>query len=130
MPCFGFGCRRQQKRHMAAPPPTGVRRRMKRKRQKLVGRDKGSLTEQQTKGTETTTTQIRRKYDTNSHNRPSLLHRTGAAHSRAAREFLPRRPPHWNPAWRHMVQNMWLCLARLGLGQPTRLCPFLDSGEK
>ena len=48
--CFGFGCRRQQKRHAAAPPPAGVRRRMERKRHKLVGRDKGSLTEQQTEG--------------------------------------------------------------------------------
>jgi len=41
------------------PPPRGVRRRMERNRQKLVGRDKGSLTEQQTKGTATTTIQIR-----------------------------------------------------------------------
>jgi len=48
--CFGFGCRRQQKHHAAAPPPAGVQRRMERNRQKLVGRDKGSLTEQQTKG--------------------------------------------------------------------------------
>jgi len=48
--CFGFGCRWQQKRHAAAPPPAGVWRRMERKRQKLVGRDKGSLTEQQTEG--------------------------------------------------------------------------------
>jgi len=31
----------------AAPPPAGVWRRMERKRQKLVGWDKGSLTEQQ-----------------------------------------------------------------------------------
>jgi len=61
---------------------------MERKRQKLVGRDKGSLTEQQTKGTVTTTIQIRRKYDTNSHNRPSHPDRTGAAS-----EFPPRRPP-------------------------------------
>jgi len=38
-----------------------VRRRMERNRQKLVGRDKGSLTEQQTEGTVTTTIQIRRK---------------------------------------------------------------------
>ena len=37
------------------PPLTGVGRRMERKRQKLVGRDKDSLTEQQTKGTVTTT---------------------------------------------------------------------------
>jgi len=48
--CFGFGCRRQQKRHAATPPPAGVRRRMKRNRQKPVGPDKGSLTEQQTEG--------------------------------------------------------------------------------
>jgi len=48
--CFGFGCRLQQERHAAAPPPAGVRRRMKRNRQKLVGRDKGTLTEQQTEG--------------------------------------------------------------------------------
>jgi len=32
---------------LAVPPPTSVRRRMERNRQKLVGRDKGSLTEQQ-----------------------------------------------------------------------------------
>ena len=63
--CSGLGCRRQQKRHVAAPPPAGVQRRMGRKRQKLVGRDKGSLTEQQTKGTVTTTIQIRRKHNTN-----------------------------------------------------------------
>jgi len=34
---------------------------MERNRQKLVGRDKGSLTEQQTEGTVTTTVQTRRK---------------------------------------------------------------------
>ena len=38
---------------------------MERNRQKLVGQDKGSLTEQQTKGTGTTTIQIRRKHHTN-----------------------------------------------------------------
>jgi len=36
----------------------------KKNRQKLVGRDKGSLTEQQTKGAVTTTIQIRRKHNT------------------------------------------------------------------
>ena len=55
-----FDCGRQQKCHAAAPPPATVRRRMERNRQKLVGRDKGSLTEQQTEGTVTTTVQIRR----------------------------------------------------------------------
>jgi len=46
-----------------APPPAGVGRRMERKWQKLVGRDKGSLTEQQTKQT-VTTILIRRIYKT------------------------------------------------------------------
>jgi len=36
-PLLWFGCGRQQKCHAAAPPPTGVRRRMERNRQKLVG---------------------------------------------------------------------------------------------
>jgi len=35
---------------VAAPPLASVRRRMKKNRQKLVGQDKGSLTEQQTEG--------------------------------------------------------------------------------
>ena len=48
--CLGFGCRRQKKIHAAAPPPTSVRRRMERNRQKLVSQDKGSLTEQKKKG--------------------------------------------------------------------------------
>jgi len=42
-----------------------MRRRVEKNRQKLVGRDKGSLTEQQTKGTGTTTIQIRGKHNTN-----------------------------------------------------------------
>jgi len=46
-----------------------------------VGRDKGRFTEQQTEGTGTTTMQIRRKQDTNSHNRPSLPDRTGTSES-------------------------------------------------
>jgi len=71
---------------------------MKRNRQKLVGQDKGSLTEQQTKGAVTTTIQIRRKYDTNSHNIPTLPDRTSTACSRAASEPPPCRPPHRNPA--------------------------------
>jgi len=63
--CSGLHCGRQQKHHVATPPPAGVRRRMERKRQKLMGQDKGSLIEQQTKGTGTTTIQIRGKHDTN-----------------------------------------------------------------
>jgi len=46
-------------------PPARVWRRMEKNRQKLVGRDKGSLTEQQTKGTGTTKIKVRRKHNTN-----------------------------------------------------------------
>jgi len=42
-----FGCGQQQKCHVATHPPAGVRGRMERNRQRLVGGDKGSLTEQQ-----------------------------------------------------------------------------------
>jgi len=99
---------------------------MERNRQKLVGRDKGSLTEQQTEGTATTTIQIRGLHRTNPQNRTAPSDPT-AVPSQAASEFAPRRPPHWNPAWQHMVWNTRLYLARLG--QPTQLCPFLESGE-
>jgi len=70
---------------------------MGRNRPKLVGWDKGSLTEQQTKGTGTTMIQIRRKHNTNhTTHRAALLDRTGAACS--ARDFFPPRSPHQNPA--------------------------------
>ena len=87
--CLGFGCRRQQKRHEATPPPAGVRRRMKRKRQKLVGRDKGSLTEQKTEGNrnnnDTDKEKTRQKTD--------LLSRTAPApHAPELREWVPAPP--------------------------------------
>jgi len=44
-------------------PCRGAEENGKKKRQKPVGWDKGSLTEQQTKGTVTTTIEIRRKHD-------------------------------------------------------------------
>jgi len=52
-------------------PPLGCRGEWKETGRKLVGQDKGSLTEQQTKGTGTTMTQIRRK-----HNMNRTTHRT------------------------------------------------------
>jgi len=94
--CFGFGCRRQQKRHAAAPPPAGVWRRMKRKRHKLVGRDKGSLTEQQTEGNRNNNDTDKEK--TRQKTRPALSDHTGAARSRATRVSSRRAPPHRNPA--------------------------------
>jgi len=72
---------------------------MERNRQKQVGRDKGSLREQQTKGTGTTTIQIRRKHNTNhTTQRAALPERTGAVRSRAASEFLPPSSPAPEPS--------------------------------
>jgi len=127
-----FGCGRQQKRHTATPSPTGVRRRTERNRLKLVGRDKGSLTEQQSKETGTSTIQKRGIHKTNQQNRAcrtESLSRTGPApHAPEPQESSHHStPPQRNPAWRHMVWNSLLCLARSG--QSARLCPFLDSSE-
>jgi len=90
---FGYG--QQQKHHATTPLPAGVRRRMERNRQKLVGHDKGSLAEQQAKGTVITTIQIRRKQNTNrTTQRPALPDQTATARSRAASEFpSPLFPP-------------------------------------
>jgi len=70
-------------------PPPGCGGKWKENRQKLVGRDKCSLTEQQTEGT-VTRIQIRRKHYKN---RPALSDRTGAARSRAARVPAAPAPP-------------------------------------
>ena len=97
--CSGFGCSRQQKHHAAAPPPAGVWRRMERKRQKLVGRDKGSLTKEQTKGTGATTIQIRRKHNTNrTTQRAAIPDRTAAPSGAASESPLPRSPPPPEPS--------------------------------
>ena len=118
--CFGFGCRRQQKHHAAAPPPAGVRRRMKRKRQKLVGRDKDSLTEQQTEGNRNnndTDKEKTQQKQTRSLGPP--WHRT-----LPSREWVPAAPPpHRNPAWHHMVWNTGLCLASWGEPPPPGCAP-------
>jgi len=111
------------------PPPPRCGGEWKETGRKLVGRDKGILTEQQTKGTVTTMIYIRRKHDTNrTTHRAVLPDRTGIHAPKpqvSSRHAAPS--PHQNPAWWHMVWNTRLCLARLGLGQPTRLCPFWDS---
>jgi len=59
--CSGFGCSGNKSAKRPPLPPPGCGGEWKETGRKLVGRDKGSLTEQQTKGTATTTIQIRRK---------------------------------------------------------------------
>ena len=124
-----FGCGRQKKRHAAAPPPAGVWRRMERNRQKPVSRDKGSLAEQQTRGTATTMIQIRRKHNTNcTTQRAALLDQTVAA-TLPSRDWVPPIPL---PATGTQRDGTWYgipCSVWPDWGQPTRLCPFLDSSE-
>jgi len=78
-PLFWFGC---------VQPPLPLPRcggEWKETGRKLVGRDKGSLTRQQTKGTGTTTIQIRRKHNTNHTTHGAVLpDRTGTARSSAS----------------------------------------------
>jgi len=66
---------------------------MERNRQKPVGRDKGSLTEQQTKGTATTKIQKRGIHKKNPQNRTALLDKTATEPSRDASEFPLRHRP-------------------------------------
>jgi len=84
--------------HTAAPPPAGVRRRMERNRRKPVGQDKGSLTEQETKGTGITMMQIRRKTQHKPHN-PKSRSPILVPHAPELRKSSRRpAPPHRNPA--------------------------------
>jgi len=80
-------------------PPPACGGEWKENRQKLVGWDKGSLTEQQTKGTGTTTIQIRRKHNTNRMTqRAALLDQIGARAPELRESSRRSAPPHQNPA--------------------------------
>ena len=124
-----FGCGQQQKRHAAAPPPTGVWRRMGRNRQKPVGQDKGSLTEQQTEGnsnnndTDKEKTRQQQTRSLGSHRRRTLPSR-----KRVLTE--PPEPPS-PPEPSVMSQGMEhrALFGQVGSAPTPRLCPFLESGE-
>jgi len=78
-------------------PPPGCRGEWKETGRKLVDRDKGSLTEQQTKGTGTTTIQIRGKHNANRTTHRAAFH--DRRHELPSRERVPTppAPPHRNP---------------------------------
>jgi len=125
--CYSFAVASNKRamQPLCCPSPSWGGEEMERNRQKLVGWDKGSLTEQQTKRTGTTTIQIRRIHNTNCRIQRAAL--TALAAELQMPSCRPA-PPNQNPAWWHMVWNTLFCLARLG--QPAQLCPFLDSDEK
>jgi len=80
------------------PPPTGVGRRMERKRQKHVGWDKGSLPEQKTKQTVTAIIMIRRIYKTNSKMHRATLTAQCTTRFRAATHFPSSQLTNQDPA--------------------------------
>jgi len=65
---------------------------------KLVGLDKGSLTEQQAEGTGTTTIQIRRKHNTNRTTQRAALPDRTSAPAPQPRVSSRHAPLHQNPA--------------------------------
>jgi len=88
-----------------------VRRRIERNRQKLVGRDKGSLTEQQTKGTGTTMILIRRIHNTNSRNRQSHSHHPPPLRAPepqlSSRRLLPPTGTQHDGTWYGIPCSVW-----------------------
>jgi len=126
---FRFGAVGNKSATRPPLPPLGCRGEWKETSRTLVGQDKGSLTEQQTKGTGTTTIQIRRKHNMNRATpRAVLPDQTVAPPSQAASEFpQPSSPPPEPSMMAHGMEYPAL-FGQVG-SAPPRLCPFLDSGE-
>ena len=88
-----FGWSRQKKRHAATSPPAGVWRRMEKKKQKPVGQDKGSWTEQQTKGNSNNNNTDKENAQSKTESTEQHSPPAAAACSRAATEFPPPSSP-------------------------------------
>jgi len=97
---------------------------MERNKQKPVGQDKGSLTEQQTKGTVTTMIQKRGKHNTNRTTQRTVLpDQTCAALSRAVRAFpLPSSPPSEPSMTAHGMEYSAL-FGQVGSARPAESLP-------
>jgi len=104
-----------------------VRRKKERNRQKPVGRDEGSLTEQKTKGTVTTTIQKRGIHRSNQHNRArrteplSWMNRRCALPSRKSVPAVPPPPPE--PSMTAHGMEYPALFGQAGLARPTLPLP-------
>jgi len=102
----------------------------KENRQKPVGRDKGSLTEQQTEERGTTTEQIRRKHNNEPHDPDSRSPEQDQRCAPPNRETVPAAPP---PPREPSVTSHGMeyrgPFGQVGSAPTPRLCPFLESGE-
>jgi len=92
------------------PSPHWGREKNGKKKANLVGQGKGNLTEQQAKGTVTTTIQIRRIHKTNSKRHRATLTMRCPACSRAMNAFppasFPARTQH-NSTWYGIPYSVW-----------------------
>jgi len=84
------------------------------KKAELMGQNKGSLTEQQTKRTVTTTVLIRRIYQTNTKTHRAALTVRCPMHSSATINSPLAGSPTQNQAWQHMVSNTPVWVSCLG----------------
>jgi len=122
-----FGPSRQQRttRPLCRPSPCWSGEENLKKKAKLVGRDKASLTGQQRKCTVTTTTLIERLYKTKQIHGAILS--VPDAQGAPKQQFTSPRPAPPTGTQHDGTCCRIPCLA--GLGQPTCLCPLLGSGE-
>jgi len=104
---------------------------MERKRQKLVGRDKGSLTEQQTEGNKNSNDTNKEKTQQRTARPRQQLSRTGPAPRPPKPRVSPRRaasPPPEPSVTSHGMEYQAL-FGQVGSAPTPGLCPFLESGE-
>jgi len=90
---FGLGWQPRSTRSLSHPSPRWGGEENGKKKAKLVGRDKGNLTEQQTKWTVTTTILIKRIHKTNSEMHRATLTTWYPARPRVVTAFPPASSP-------------------------------------
>jgi len=113
-------------------PPPRCGGEWKERGRKLVGRDKGSLTEQQTEGTATTTIQIRGTHRTDCTTPQTCSPGQDQRRMLPSRKSVPavqRRPSPPEPSVTSHGMEYRALFSQVGSASTPRLCPFLKSGE-
>jgi len=118
------GQRQRATRSLYHPSPCwGGQENGKKKEKKFLGRDKGSLTEQQTKGTVTTTILIRRIHKTNSKMHRGTLTTRCLARSQAMTAFPPASSPtgtQHGGTWYQIPCSVWpVWISQLAVSPPS-----------
>jgi len=108
-------------------PPPVCGGEWKERGRKLVGRDKGSLTEQQTEGN---MNKQRYKWGENTRKTDPLSRTAPAPHAPQPQESIPAAPPPpLEPSVMSHGMEYRALFGQVGSAPTPRLCPFLESGE-